>query len=135
MYTCPAITTLYKEDEYMEQYKNERQLSIIELHMLDQSSKHGLNYEDLVNATKTIEHKYKGERLKETYYSSLVKESSERLWHEAYFCALFIKTYRLEKWKHHIPNMDDVAASRRAIDNLTNSTQSTQKIQLLKLSK
>ena len=117
MYT---IVTLYKEGEYVKQYKNKNKLSFIELYILDQSGKHGLDYADLVNATKTIEHKYKGERLKEVYYSSLVKESSEHLWHEAYFCALFIKTYRLEKWKHHIPNMDDVAAARRAIKNFTN---------------
>ena len=74
-----------------------------ELHIYEESMKHNLDYLDLYYAAKTIEHKYKGNWDTEQLYASLVANSTEHLWHEAYFCAIFGKKERAEIWPHHNP--------------------------------
>lgn len=95
---------------------NHRPVTLLDQHILNESLKHDLDFHDLYYATLCIEAKYKGQHDAEQYYAQEVINHSEQLWHEAYYCALFHKTNKLDKWKHHMPNMKDVQAVRQTIN-------------------
>lgn len=99
------------------QTKITQRITLFEQHVFNEALKHNLDYSDLYYASLCIEAKYKGQHLREQHFAEKVVHSTEHLWHEAYYCALFLKTSKYEKWKNHIPNMNDVAAVRQAIQN------------------
>lgn len=107
---------------YMEQVMTKsdiqtKPLTLFEQHVFNESLKHNLDYSDLYYATLCIEAKYKGNSEDEQMFAREVNHSTDHLWHEAYFCALFHKTSKYEKWKYHIPNMDDIVAVNQSINS------------------
>ena len=93
-------------------------MSPVEKYILQQAIGHNLLYSDLLYATHTNLTNYRENTDLEHFYASMVTNSSEKLWHEAYYTALFAKTYFWEKWPNHIPDMKDVEAVRIAMENL-----------------
>ena len=77
-------------------------------HIQEEAQKHQLDYLDLLHATLCIEAKYRGEFVQEKFYSEAVVNSSEQLWHEAYYCALVLKKQKMEIWPYHIPRLKDL---------------------------
>ena len=77
-------------------------------HLKNESLKHGLDYLDLLHATLCIEAKYRGEFVQEKFYSEIIVNPSEQLWHEAYYCALVLKKQKMEVWPYHIPRLKDL---------------------------
>lgn len=77
-------------------------------HVYSQAIKHSLDYFDLLNASLCVEYKYKGKFSKEKIFADAVIESTDKLWHEAYYCALYMKKQWMDRWKYHIPRLKDL---------------------------
>ena len=83
------------------QYVSE--LSAVESHIYWESVKYHLDFSDLLNATRTIENKYRGNWDEEQLFASKVVNHSEHLWGIAYHTALYAKAAKMEIWPHHNP--------------------------------
>lgn len=77
-------------------------------HIYEESIKHSIHYNDLLHATLCVRAKYRGKFDEERFHSESVVYPNDKLWHEAYYCALALKKQRMEIWLYHTPRLKDL---------------------------